>query len=48
MVRALGLEPRTNALKGVFYGLQGVATVCMTRCKSNVYTVILALERKNR
>jgi hypothetical protein len=48
MVRALGLEPRTNALKGVFYGLHQVATACKIRCKSDVYRDTSALKRKIR
>jgi hypothetical protein len=48
MVRALGLEPRTNALKGDAYGLQEVATVYMKRCNTNVYGLIVARSGKSR
>jgi hypothetical protein len=48
MVRALGLEPRTNALKGVFYSLQEVATVCIERYKPNIYSTIEAQSGTDR
>jgi hypothetical protein len=41
MVRALGLEPRTNALKDVFDVLQGVAIICIACCKSIIYSAIV-------
>jgi hypothetical protein len=41
MVRALGLEPRTNALKWHFNGLQGVAIVCTYTSKSFIFSLVL-------
>jgi hypothetical protein len=43
-----GSNPRTNALKGLFRSLQGVAIVCIGIFKSFIYSYILIGQRKRR